>query len=100
MKTQVTFRHLKSRPELYEAAEEAIKRFEKFNDSIISINVEFIQEAQNVCEFRIHINGNVLAVREASDDFEKSLNLAADKVVRQLKKQKEKAKEFTPVEEE
>lgn len=90
MKKQVTFRHLKSRPDLQDAAMEAISRFEKFNDKITSSNIEFIAESQNVVEFKLHVQGQVLVVREASDDFIKSLNQGADKMVRQLKKQREK----------
>jgi len=90
MKKQVTFRHLKSRSDLQDAAMEAISRFEKFNDRITSSNIEFIAESQNVVEFKLHVQGQVLVVREASDDFIKSLNQGTDKMVRQLKKQREK----------
>jgi len=90
MQTQVTFRHLKSRPDLNEAAMEAVQKFEKFHEGITSTTVEFIAEAHNVVEFKCHINGNVLVVKESSDDFLKSLNEAADKMIRQLKKHRDK----------
>ena len=90
MQTQVTFRHLKSRPELHEAAIEAASRFGKFHDGITSTQVEFIAESENTVEFRVHIHGNTLVVRDSSDDFSRSLNEAADKMVRQLKKSREK----------
>ncbi|MCX7735751.1 MAG: ribosome-associated translation inhibitor RaiA [Candidatus Kapabacteria bacterium] len=90
MNTQVTFRHLKSRPELHEAALESAQRFTKFYDGITNTNVEFIADNNNTVEFRVRINGNVLVVRESSDDFMKSLHTATDKMIRQLKKQKTK----------
>ena len=90
MQKQVTFRHLKSNPELHEAANETIGRFEKFHDGITSTSVEFIAESQNIVEFKVHIQGHVLVVKEASEDFLKSLNEGADKMIRKLKKQREK----------
>lgn len=90
MNTQVTFRHLKSRPELQEAAMESAQRFTKFYDGITNTNVEFIADTNNTVEFRVRINGNVLVVRESSDDFMKSLHSATDKMIRQLKKRKTK----------
>ncbi len=90
MKKQVTFRHLKSRKELQTAAMDVMDRFEKFNESITSASVEFIAESQNIVEFKAHVQGRVLIVKEASEDFMKSLNEGADKMVRQLKKHREK----------
>ncbi len=90
MQTKVTFRHLKSRPELQEAALEAIKKFGKFSDLITSANVEFIVDNQNKVQFTLNVLGNTLVVEESSDDFLKSLHSATDKMIRQLKKHKEK----------
>lgn len=91
MKTNVTFRHLKSSPELKEKALESVNTFEKFYDGIISANVEFINEAEKSVAFTVHINGTTLVARESADDFVKSLNVAEDKIVRQLRKWKTKA---------
>ena len=90
MQTQVTFRHLKSRPELHDAAIDAADKFVKFYDQITNTNVEFIAESKNIVEFKVHVHGNTLVVRESSEDFMKSLNLAEDKMVRQLRKHKSK----------
>ena len=90
MKKQVTFRHLKSRQELRDAAMEVMDRFEKFNEGITSASIEFDAESQKIVEFKAHVQGRVLVVKEASEDFMKSLNEGADKMVRQLKKQREK----------
>lgn len=91
MQTKVTFRHFKSQhPDLHDAALEASETFEKFYDGIISTNVEFINEASKTVEFRVHVQGNTLVVSESSEDFHKSLGLASDKMVRQLRKWKTK----------
>ncbi len=88
--TQVTFRHLKSRPELHEAAIELASRFEKFHDGITSTQVEFIAESESTVEFKVHVHGNILVVKDSSDDFTKSINEASDKMIRLLKKSREK----------
>lgn len=81
---------MKSNSDFREEAQEAITKFEKFSDQITSANVEFIAESMSVVEITVHIYGKVLVVKEQSDDFLKSLHEAADKMIRQLRKQKEK----------
>jgi ribosomal subunit interface protein len=90
MKTQVNFRHVKSDPELQTAAIEATKKFEKFYDDIISTDVVFKEDAGKIVEVIVHVQGNTLVAKETTDDFYKSLNEGIDKMVRQLKKWKEK----------
>lgn len=72
-----------------DAIEEANK-FQKFYDDIISTDVEFINEAEKIVEFKVNIKGDTLVVREGSDDFHKSLSEGADKMVRRLRKAKTK----------
>lgn len=81
---------MKSRDEFHDAAIDAASRFEKFYEGITTTNVEFIADSQNTVEFKVHIKGDILVSRESSEDFIKSLNLAEDKMVRQLRKQKTK----------
>jgi ribosomal subunit interface protein len=90
MQTQVTFRHLKSSPELQNAAKEAVSKFEKYFESINHIDVIFTED--NVCmvEIFVQIHGSTLIAKESSEDYIKSLNEAVDKMIRQLKKLKEK----------
>lgn len=90
MKTQVTFRHLKSVPELQDAALEAAAKFEKFYDGITSTKIEFSNEERKKVEFTVHVQGNTLVVKESSDDFLKSLKDASEKMIRQLRKRKTK----------
>ncbi len=91
MQTQVTFRHFKGHhPQLHAAAEEIAAGFQKFHDGITTTKVEFINENEKIVTFTVGVNGAVLVSKEASDDFHKSLNLAADKIVRQIQKHKTK----------
>ncbi len=90
MQTSVTFRHLKARQDLQEAALEQANKFNKFYDGIISTNIEFIHDVDNVVEFKVNVQGNTFISRENTEDFGKSLNMASDKMIRQLKKWKTK----------
>jgi ribosomal subunit interface protein len=90
MQTQVTFRHLKSNPELHSAAIEATKKFEKFHEDIISTDVVFRNDPDKVVEFTVRVKGDTLVVKEGSEDFLKSLNEGTDKMIRQIRRWKEK----------
>jgi ribosomal subunit interface protein len=91
MKIQVTFRHFNGHhPQLHQAAEELAASFNKYNSAIISTNIEFINGTEKVVNFTVYIKDHTISSGYASDDLHKSLNAAADKVVKQLQKYKEK----------
>lgn len=92
MKTQVTFRHMKSSPELHDEAIEAAKKFNKYYDGITTADIIFNNdnETSKVVEFTVRVNGHTLVSQVDSDDFQKSLTDSADKIVRQLRKLKDK----------
>lgn len=90
MKTQVTFRHVESSPALHDAAVESIKKFERFFNGITAANAEFISDNGKTVEFTVQVQGNTLVSKESSEDFTKSINLASDKMIRQIKKWKTK----------
>ncbi|MDT3740936.1 MAG: HPF/RaiA family ribosome-associated protein [Candidatus Kapabacteria bacterium] len=91
MKTQITFRHTNSsHPKLHEDALNAAMGFEKYYDGIISTNVEFINEVSKTVEITVFIQGNTLVAKEDSDDFNKSLHDASEKIIRQIRKHKTK----------
>ncbi|MCX7879433.1 MAG: ribosome-associated translation inhibitor RaiA [Ignavibacteria bacterium] len=90
MHTKVTFRHLKAKPELQEAAIDAIKKMEKFSGQITSASVEFTSDSEQKVQFTLNVQGNTLVVCESSEDLMKALRVATDKMIRQLKKYKGK----------
>ena len=90
MNTQVTFRHFQSHPELHQAAVAAAESLSKYHDGILSAEVVFINEPSKIAELNIRVQGHSLVVKEESDDFFKSLNMATDTMVRQIKKIKNK----------
>ncbi len=91
MQTNVTFRHFNGQhPKLHQAAIETAKSFEKYHDGILSANVDFINEQDKIVQFTLNLPGDTIVAKEQSDDFQKSLNLASDKVKRQIRKWKTK----------
>jgi ribosomal subunit interface protein len=90
MQTNVTFRHLKSNPQLQDAAVGAAEKFERFFEGISSTDIVFKNDTDKIVEFTVRVNGNTLIAKDGSEDFSKSLNLASDKMVRQLRKWKTK----------
>lgn len=91
MKTNVTFRHFQGHnPELNSLAIESTNKFKKFNADILSANVEFINEVEKTVQFTVHVNGSTLVSHESSDEFKKSIAIAEDKMIGQIKKLKTK----------
>ncbi len=90
MQTQITFRHLKSTPVLNDAANETVAKLSKYNENITNADVVFTQDVTCQVEIFLQIDGSTLIAKESSEDFVKSLNLAADKLTRQLRKHKTK----------
>lgn len=97
MQTNVTFRHTKGQhPNLTDDAKVLAEGFEKYYDGIISTNVEFLNETEKSVHFTVQIQGTTLVAKESSDDFAKSLHLAAEKIITQLKKWKTKHQNHRP----
>jgi ribosomal subunit interface protein len=91
MKTNITFRHFNaSHPDLQELAKESAHRLTKFHDSIMSTHVDFINEGDKTVQFTVNVGGATLVAKETSTELKKSLALAEDKMIRQIKKLKTK----------
>jgi len=94
MKTQITFRHFnKQHPKLHQAAEEIADSFTKYNSGILNTSIEFLNDVEKTVNFTLNIQGTLITASVASDDFHKSLNIAADKIIKQITKHKEKRTE-------
>lgn len=95
MEIKVTARHFKAREEVRENAIALAEGFEKYYEGIISTEIilsfEKTSEHIKIAEFILHVNDHTIVAKESSEDFEKSLHIAAEKVVRQLQKLKTKA---------
>ena len=91
MRVTFTARHYKSSPRLKKYAEEEVKRLERFYDGIISCEIVLdYQKDIQIAELNVSVHGQMLTVIEKSEDIYKSIDLAVDKMERQLKRYKEK----------
>ena len=86
-------------PELHEYAERKLSRLERHFGKVADAEVEFSEErkrsglATSVVRISVHVDGKraqVLTAREAGPDAQAALDLAIDKIDRQVVKAKEK----------
>ncbi len=85
-------------PELHEYAQRKLARLERHFDRIADAEVDFTEErkrsglATSVCRINVHIDGrrtHLLTARERGSDPQAALDLAIDKIDRQVVKAKE-----------
>jgi len=91
MNIEITSRHYDASPKVREYVNDEMQKLEIFDHLITSCKVilEKSKEGELV-EISIHVSGKDLVSSESSDDIIKSIDLAVDKIERQLKKFKEK----------
>lgn len=95
MEIKFTARHFKASPELQQEASDNARNFEKFYDGIISVEIilaeESARENLKTAEFILYVQDHTVVAKETTEDYYKSINAAAEKVVRQLRKLKTRA---------
>ena len=91
MQIDITSRHFTPSVKLKEMVYEKLKKIKKFNTGILSCRVVLTKEANfEDVEIVAHGKGHHFIAHENSDNFEKSLIIAIDKITIQVKKQHEK----------
>lgn len=94
MKITVTSRHFKAHQSLVEYAEAEIAKLNHFYDGIIKcdviLNYEKPRNSRKIAEVKLSVYGTVLTAVGKSDDFQKSIGIAIEKVLTQLKKYKDR----------
>ena len=94
MNIHVTSRHFKAHQSLNEYAERAVTEFLHYYDGIIKADVilkyERARNSLKIAEVKVAVFNSVLAGIGKTDDFFKSIDAAAAKVLVQLKRYKEK----------
>ncbi|MCR4417975.1 MAG: ribosome-associated translation inhibitor RaiA [Ignavibacteria bacterium] len=94
MNVQVTARRFKAHESLKDYAIKEVKRLEKFNDNIhkadVILSYQRAHDSVKTAEVVLHLNGNSILAKESTDDFKKSIDLAVNKLERQLTKLKTK----------
>jgi putative sigma-54 modulation protein len=93
MQLNITFRHLDASDALKEYARDKVDRVKKYLDRAGEAHVVLSLERHlHHADITIHAGSFVLRGREKSEDMYASLDLAMDKIERQLRRYKEKLK--------
>ncbi len=95
MRLNITARHFKMQEDLKQYTEEEVYRLKKYYEPIIDIDVILSWEKRDrLAEIVIGVYGTTLASHERSDDMRKAIDRCVDKLERQLKRYKERLREF------
>ncbi len=91
MKVLITARHFSISEETREYAGQEVRRLEKVFDRLVSVHVilEKIKDYIYQTELVVKVPLKVLTIHERDEELTKSIDLAVDKMMRQLKKYKE-----------
>lgn len=94
MNIQITARKFRAKDSLKDFIRNEIKSLERFNDNILDVNVilSFIHLKDSIknVEIVLLIPGKTITVSVSSDEFEKSVSTAIEKIIKQLAKVKTK----------
>ncbi|MBN2357739.1 ribosome-associated translation inhibitor RaiA [candidate division KSB1 bacterium] len=95
MRITFTARHFKTSDRLKEHAFTQVEKLKRYYDGILDIEIilDYIKQ-QQVAELIAKVYGTRLTVVEKSEDMYKSIDLAVDKLERQLKRYKGKIRGF------
>jgi len=96
MKIQITARHFKAKGSTQDYIKEKLENLSKYNENIIHADVILSYDKPpadtKYCEILIKLKDISLTAKEGSADFEKSIDLAVEKIEKQLYKVKDKHK--------
>jgi putative sigma-54 modulation protein len=96
MDIHFTARKFRARDPIKEHAVRSVKKLDKFYDGIVRSDIilsfERTKKSLKMAEVNLHVHGTVLSAREKTEDFYKSIDLAIDKLERQLAKYKTKVR--------
>ena len=92
MNIKITSRKFKAKETLKEFINKEVKALEKFHDGILDVDIvlSYIHDKDSIktAEISVKVTGKTLNVSENSEEFSKSVNIALDKLKRQLIKEK------------
>ena len=94
MNIHITSRKFKTKDSLKDAITSKIMSLQKYNDDIldadVTLNFTHIKDSIKTAEIKLNLPRTTLFATESSEDFQKSVNSAVDKLARQLKEVKSK----------
>jgi putative sigma-54 modulation protein len=92
MHIHFTARRFKAHESVRDHAIDSVKRLDKFYDGIVRgdvvLSYERTTNSLKTAEINLHVYGTVLFAKEKSEDFHKSIDIAVEKLERQLEKYK------------
>jgi putative sigma-54 modulation protein len=92
MHIHFTARRFKAHESVRDHAIDSVKRLDKFYDGIVRgdvvLSFERTTNSLKTAEINLHVYGTVLFAKEKSADFHKSIDVAVEKLERQLEKYK------------
>jgi putative sigma-54 modulation protein len=97
MDITVTFRHLESTDALRDYAREKVSRIKKYVGTPADVAVVLsLEKHRHQAEITLNTNGVTVNARDVTEDMYAAIDLAVDKLERQVKKHKEKLKDHKP----
>ena len=94
MNIQITSRKFRAKESLKDYIKEEVKSLSKYNEDIIDVNIilSFTHSKDSIktAEIVLQIPGKIISVEESTEEFEKSIDKAIEKITTQLKKIKTK----------
>jgi ribosomal subunit interface protein len=94
MQVKLTSRRFRARPEIKDHAAAHVRKLGRFYDGIVNaaviLSFEGAEKNIKVAEINLQVHGTVLTVKEKSDDFRKSIDLAIEKATIRIERYKSK----------
>jgi putative sigma-54 modulation protein len=97
MDISVTFRHLESTDALRDYVREKVSRIKKYVGTPADVAVVLsLEKHRHQAEITLNTNGITVNAKDVTEDMYAAIDLAVDKLERQVKKHKEKLKDHKP----
>ncbi len=91
MKVLVTGRHVEVTPALRQHILEKLQKLEKYRLNITEAAVTLdVEKYRHLAEINVHVRGGMIQTKEETPEMYASIELAVDKIERQMRRLKEK----------
>lgn len=91
MNIKVTGKNIEITDSIREYVEKRLERLEKFESKNTDVNVTCsVEREEQIVEMQVNFDGEFIRIEERNPDLYASIDLALDKVERQIRKEKEK----------
>ncbi len=91
MQINVVFRHMDHSDALKEYAVEKLSKIKKYLDGPLDVNVVLsVEKIRHIAEVKFNFNGFMVKGKEEADDMYTAIDLVANKIIRQIKRYKER----------